>query len=516
MNSFITSAQVTLPRLIHGWANTAAQHRLRAGAYVLIAQVLLVTFIISSFSAGPLLVVATLVAMAPAAVILTLWIASEEPTALDQPDADNPPFLEEPPQSGLEDDLQEEPSAQPSISDQIEAVADRVLDIIPYIRLLVFLFKGDDDEELIFDRELPATQPEDAGNLQSGLTVPVNLDGSAFGRMVIFSDTESAYSSSDLESLEEMAGELGPVLTVLIDRRVDSEAIDDATGLIVENEFLKDLVEDLQTANGELSTAVEDLEWRNSQIQSSRTRLVEAHESAKRSVAEELHGAVQTKLYAVWIRLQDMERKLEDERPEESSAIATIATDIDNIREEDIRLLSHRLHPSVIRLGLASALRSLRDNYENVLPIDLDISERFVELEPAGQSRLPKNLRLGLYRIAELAIGNVLKHAHASNCTIELDLPEPMVIAMKITDDGVGFSEDARVPQGIGLATMDDYADSLDGHLTVTSLPGKGTSIEVMMQVAEFEGTEDSDSGEQAIGMLVDMHWAEPHQKTAT
>jgi signal transduction histidine kinase len=454
--------------------------------------------------------------MAPAAVILTLWVASEGPTAPAQADADDPPLKEEPPQSDLEEDLQEEPSIQSSISDQIDAVADRVLEIIPYTRLLVFLFKGEDDEELIFDRELPATQPGDAGNLQSGLTVPVNLAGSAFGRMVIFSDTESAYSSSDLQSLEAMAEELGPVLTILMDQRVNSEAVDDATGLVVENEFLKDLVEDLQTANGELSTAVEDLEWRNTQIQSSRTRLVDAHESAKRSVAEELHGAVQTKLYAVWIRLRDMERNLEDEHPEESSAIATIAKDIDVIREEDIRLLSHRLHPSVIRLGLASALRSLRDNYGNVLPIDLEITERFAELEPAGQSRLPKNLRLGLYRIAELAIGNVLKHAHASNCTIELDLPEPMVIAMKITDDGVGFSEDARVPQGIGLATMDDYADSLDGHLTVTSLPGKGTSIEVIMQVSEFEGSDDSDNGSQAIGMLVDMHWAKPHQKTAT
>jgi signal transduction histidine kinase len=309
----------------------------------------------------------------------------------------------------------------------------------------------------------------------------VILDGSSYGRLVIFSDTESAYSSADLSSLEAMAEELGPVLTRLMLQRTDGDAIDEATGLIVENEFLKDLVEDLQTANGELSTAVEDLEWRNTQIQSYRTRMVEAHESAKRAVAEELHGAVQTKLYAAWIQLRDIERKLEDDHPEESATIATIASGIDEIREEDIRLLSHRLHPSVIRLGLASALRSLRDNYENVLSIDLEITERFPELESAGQSRLPKNLRLGLYRIAELAIGNVLKHAHASNCTIEVDLPEPMVIAVKIAANGVGFSEDARVPQGIGLATMDDYADSLDGHLPVTSLPGKGTSIEVMM-----------------------------------
>ena len=499
-------------------AKAAVRHRIRTGVYVLVAQLLLLTFVISSFSVGALLVVATLVAMAPAAVILTLWIASSEPTESLGADTVVAPLMEgaSKPEPESEQDLPEDTSVQPLISEQIEAVADRVLNIVPYTRLLVFLFKGDDEEELIYDRELPATQPENAGTLQSDLTVPVILDGSSYGRMVIFSDTESAYSSSDMESLEAMAEELAPILTVLMAQRVDSDTIDEATGLIVENEFLKDLVEDLQTANGELSAAVEDLEWRNTQIQSSRTRLVEAHESAKRSVAEELHGAVQTKLYALWIQLRDIESKLQDNNPEESSAIATIASDIDFIREEDIRLLSHRLHPSVIRLGLASALRSLRDNYEDVLPMELEVSDRFAALEPAGQSRLPKNLRLGLYRIAELAIGNVLKHAHASKCIIELDLPEPMVIAMKVTDNGVGFSEDARVPQGIGLATMDDYADSLDGHLTVTSLPAKGTSIEVMMQVVEFEGSEDSDDASQAIGTLVDMHWAEPHQKIAT
>ncbi len=525
MNKLIMTTQTKLPQLIHSTASAAAQHRIRTGLYGLVAQLLLIIFIVSSFSAGPLLIVATLVAMAPAATVLVLWIASpiqpplvhsdiEVERALEHelPEADQSP-------ESPEDNTPEDPE-EPSISDYIEVVADHVLDIVPYTRLLVFLFKGDDDEDLIFERELPSTQSENAGNLQSGLTVPVHMAGTSCGRMVIFSDTESAYSSSDLDSLETIAQNLGPGLTVLMEQRLEAspsgDSLDDATGLVVENEFLKDLVEDIQTANGELSSAVDDLEWRNTQIQSSRTRLVEAHESAKRAVAEELHGAVQTKLYAAWIQLRDIERKLEEEHPEESSAIATIASNLDEIREEDIRMLSHRLHPSVIRLGLGSALRSLRDNYENVLPIDLDISERFTELEPTGQSRLPKNLRLGLYRIAELAIGNVLKHASADNCVIELDLPDPMVIAMKITDDGVGFSENARVPQGIGLATMDDYADSLDGHLTVISLPGKGTSLEVIMQVSELEGSDDTEGGQQAIGMLVDMHWAEPHQKTAT
>jgi len=505
MNDMITSAQIKLPRRIHGWVGTSVLHPVRTCTYVLAAQLVLMIFIAVLFSVGALFVVGAMVAMTPAAIFFSLWASSTAPastTAYRHSDES-------------EDDREELPEL-PSTSDLIETVADRVQSIVPYSRLLVFLFRGDDDEELIYDRNIPAPQSENTNALQSGLTVPVHVDGVSFGRMVVFSASESAYSSSDLESLEAIAGDLGPILTRLMDQKNADTTPENVSRLVLENETLKDLVEDLQITNSELDSTVEELEWKNAQVQTSRARLVEAHESAKRSVAEELHGAVQTKLYAAWIQLRNMERSLASEHPEESAAIATIAAELDRIREEDIRLLSHRLHPSVIRLGLSSALRSLRDNYENVLPITLDISDRFAELEPAGESRLPKNLRLGLYRIAELAIGNVLKHAHASNCVIEVDLLEPTVVSLKITDDGVGFGEDARVPTGIGLATMDDYADSLDGHLTVTSLPGKGASLEVIMPISDLDESDDLANGAQAIGMLVDMHWAEPQRKTAT
>jgi hypothetical protein len=131
MNKFTTSTKVTLPSQIHGLADAAAQHRVRTGVYVLVGQILLITFIVSAFSAGPLLVVATLVAMAPAGVILTLWVASSDHAAPAQADAEAAPLKEEPPEPELEQDLQEEKSTQPSISDQIEAVADHVLNIVP-------------------------------------------------------------------------------------------------------------------------------------------------------------------------------------------------------------------------------------------------------------------------------------------------------------------------------------------------------------------------------------------------
>ena len=74
-----------------------------------------------------------------------------------------------------------------------------------------------------------------------------------------------------------------------------------------------------------------------------------ADEAAKRAIAEELHGAVQTKLYAVWMKLGAVAEDIRDSVADQDEVVAAIADDVDLIREEDIRQLSHRLHPGIVR-----------------------------------------------------------------------------------------------------------------------------------------------------------------------
>ena len=171
-------------------------------------------------------------------------------------------------------------------------------------------------------------------------------------------------------------------------------------------------------AQGWLERANQALAVQNLAVRESRKRMVQAADSTKRAIAEELHGTVQSKLIAVWMRLIQFRESNTGASSEQNEELELITADIDNIREEDIRGISYRLRPSIVRVGAAVGRRSLRNFYESMIPVKLDIDGATAALEPAGTSVIPDNVRLGVYRIAELAMGNVAKHAHATTCTV--------------------------------------------------------------------------------------------------
>jgi signal transduction histidine kinase len=265
---------------------------------------------------------------------------------------------------------------------------------------------------------------------------------------------------------------------------------------------------ELEAIRRSLETTNEELRRQNLAVRESRARMIQADEGAKRAIAEELHGTVQTRMYVLWVKLCMLRDRFNREGLPGGADLDKLAAEVDNIREENIRKLSHRLHPAVVRLGAISGLRSLRDFFESFVPIDLQIGTEAAALEPPGMAVLPEHIRLGVYRVAELALGNVIKHARATRCTIRWDFEKSTDrLLLSITDNGVGLVPDARVPSGLGLVTMNDYADALNGTLVVTSFPGKGTRVEVSIpHVPEPEPQAER----QSLGTVVNLHWTPP------
>jgi len=234
-----------------------------------------------------------------------------------------------------------------------------------------------------------------------------------------------------------------------------------------------------QRSRSRLETANETLRRQNIAVRESRERMLRADEAAKQAIAEELHGNVQTKLYAVWMKLEDLRSRVPESERALDEEVAGLAEEVDTIREEDIRHLSHRLHPGVLRIGALAGIRSLRDFYERMVSIELHVGEAAEALEPAGESVIPPATRLGVYRIAELALGNVIKHANASTCTLQWDYTAADgKLSLAVEDDGAGFDTAAHEGGGLGVMIMNDYADSMGGKLTIISSPGEGTRVE--------------------------------------
>jgi len=88
----------------------------------------------------------------------------------------------------------------------------------------------------------------------------------------------------------------------------------------------------------------------------------------------------------------------------------------------------------------------------------------------------------GVYRIAQEALNNVVKHAHAKQVHIRLSLLDQIVL-LQVSDDGHGFAMSGEDPaqrgNGIGLRTMRERAHELQGQFRVSSSPGQGTQVEV-------------------------------------
>jgi signal transduction histidine kinase len=135
-----------------------------------------------------------------------------------------------------------------------------------------------------------------------------------------------------------------------------------------------------------------------------------------------------------------------------------------------IHKLSHELHSSRLRyLGLASALKELCDKLASQHAVHIDLN---VE---CGAERLPEQVELCLYRVAQEALNNVIKHSNAGTAAINVCCCKDSV-ALTVSDDGMGF-ETNLPPAGIGLTSMRERLRMLGGELTIRSSPDWGSEI---------------------------------------
>ena len=103
-----------------------------------------------------------------------------------------------------------------------------------------------------------------------------------------------------------------------------------------------------------------------------------------------------------------------------------------------------------------------------------------LEGSPSG---LSDSLRLTIYRLAEEALTNVAKHAHAEKARLTVKLSSSSEVYLAIQDDGDGFDPDAITP-GHGGLLMKDYTSALNGRMEVDSAPGWGTTIRVWLPLS--------------------------------
>jgi len=151
-----------------------------------------------------------------------------------------------------------------------------------------------------------------------------------------------------------------------------------------------------------------------------------------------------------------------------------------------VGVLSRQLYPSTLSAGLVPAFQSFRDQFEAALTIEIELDEEPVKQDQADGNLLPEQVSLAAYRIAEEALTNVAKHANASKVIVRLDSSREGWLRLTVRDDGQGFNVQDP-PRGLGLGTMQDYAEALDGECSVHSDPGVGTEVTAVLPLSQSD-----------------------------
>ena len=145
-----------------------------------------------------------------------------------------------------------------------------------------------------------------------------------------------------------------------------------------------------------------------------------------------------------------------------------------------MRDIARDLRPSVLDdLGLAAALHWYARRQAERSGCEIVVLDRFSPLSP--------EIETAVFRIAQEAVNNAIRHGGARHITVTAEVVDRR-LALAIQDDGGGFDPEAassKPDAGLGLNSMRERAELLDGRFALTSRAGVGTRIEVSIPVTE-------------------------------
>lgn len=217
-------------------------------------------------------------------------------------------------------------------------------------------------------------------------------------------------------------------------------------------------------------TMAEGLSAKQSQVTDLRARLAELQERERQAMARELHDNLGQ--LVTGIAVQSFMLKQQHQQP---SFVVRASEHIQTLCEEiqlSLRQMTQQLYPVTLgRLGLVSALDELCARWQDIHPLRIT----FTSCNTPFDTDVVRDTHI--YRIVQEAINNTAKHARARHLNITLTHKEEQ-LSVTIEDDGVGIDLHQQ-QKGLGLASMDDRASLIHGHIRFERL-SNGTRIQLV------------------------------------
>ena len=219
--------------------------------------------------------------------------------------------------------------------------------------------------------------------------------------------------------------------------------------------------------NGDLTTVIDTFNSMLDRLEQERTRAsttaLEAQERERQRIARELHDEIGQSLTVALLFL----KRSVDHAPADASDELHKAQDAVRSAADEVRQIARRLRPDVLAdLGLQSAMSALITEFSQAsgVAVTRHLERNLPRLRPA--------VELVCYRIAQESLTNVARHARAQHVDVALSARDGE-LTLRISDDGTG----EVVGDGAGVTGMRERALLVSGELTISSIPGTGTTV---------------------------------------
>jgi PAS domain S-box-containing protein len=199
-------------------------------------------------------------------------------------------------------------------------------------------------------------------------------------------------------------------------------------------------------------------------------QLIDAQEKERSRIARELHDDICQRLALLSMEIEQAARFSNASPAEIKRNLEEVRTHCGEIAG-DVQSLSHQLHSSKLDyLGIVSAIRGFCNEFSRQHAVSVEFTENNVP------RHVPKDISLCLFRVAQEALHNALKHSGVTEFSVELTATADEILLV-VSDSGSGFDvEDAKRDRGLGLVSMQERVHLVNGVLFVESSRGTGSS----------------------------------------
>jgi signal transduction histidine kinase len=254
-----------------------------------------------------------------------------------------------------------------------------------------------------------------------------------------------------------------PVGTLVIGARAHSEALGDG-----DRRLLEDFARHAAAAVSAIALS--------SEVQRSRERLVTAREEERRRLSGDLHDGLGPTLAGAMLMIEAARGMVARDPAAVEKLLDRVAASLETT-VADVRRLVYGLRPPALdQLGLVEAIRqqaaALSAGGEQQIACEV--------VAPDPMPPLPAAVEVAVFRIAQEALTNVARHAHARNASVRIAVDG--TLELEIRDDGRGLPDDRHA--GVGLISMRERTAELGGSFELGTVPGGGTRLTVQLPLA--------------------------------